>query len=51
MTSPPAADGATATTSCRACEREVPAAAFCDYCGAQLFAPRGDGLGRFRLSA
>ena len=51
MTSAPAGAGGTATMSCRACGSEVPAAAFCGYCGAQLFAPRGDGRGRLRLSA
>ena len=51
MMSAPAGDGGTATASCRACDREVPAAAFCEYCGAVLFAPRGDGRGRLRLGA
>ena len=39
------------TMACRVCETEVPAAAFCGTCGAQLSAQRGDGRGRLRVSA
>ncbi len=51
MTSAPAGDGGTATMRCRACGAEAPVGAFCRSCGAQLFAARGDGLGRLRLGA
>ena len=37
--------------ACRVCETDVPAAAFCGTCGAQLSAARGDGRGRLRLGA
>ena len=36
---------------CRVCETEVPAAAFCGTCGAQLSAQHGDGRGRLRIGA
>ena len=36
MTQPPAGDRGVATMSCGACDTEVPAAAFCGACGAQL---------------
>jgi hypothetical protein len=39
------------TMACRVCETDVPAAAFCGTCGAQLSAPRGDGRGRLRIGA
>jgi RsiW-degrading membrane proteinase PrsW (M82 family) len=36
---------------CRACRTDVPAAAFCGTCGAQLSAQNGDGRGRLRMAA
>ncbi|MDT5019202.1 MAG: hypothetical protein QOD39_5362 [Mycobacterium sp.] len=39
------------TMTCRVCETDVPAAAFCGTCGAQLSAQRGDGRGRLRIGA
>ncbi len=47
MTVPPAVP----TMRCRVCEADVPAAAFCGTCGAQLAAQRGDGRGRLRIGA
>ena len=47
----PAGEGGVATMSCRVCERDVPAAAFCGSCGAQLSEGRGDGRGRLRMGA
>ena len=40
-----------ATTHCAVCDAEVPAAAFCGTCGAQLSGRRGDGRGRLRIGA
>ena len=51
MTQPPADDGSVATVSCRACDTEVPAAAYCGACGAELLERQGDGRGRLRLGA
>ena len=39
------------TMPCGTCETDVPAAAFCGTCGAQLSGGRGDGRGRLRMGA
>jgi hypothetical protein len=39
------------TMHCGVCGTDVPAAAFCGTCGAQLSAGRGDGRGRLRMGA
>jgi len=46
-----AADGAVPMTRCAACGTDVPAAAFCGTCGAQLTTLRGDGRGLMRSGA
>jgi hypothetical protein len=51
MTQPPAADGGVATMSCRVCGTEVPTAAYCGACGAQLSERPGDTRGRLRMGA
>lgn len=39
------------TMQCPACGNDVPVAAFCSICGAQLSVQRGDGRGRLRVGA
>jgi hypothetical protein len=39
------------TMHCPVCDADVPSAAFCGTCGADLSARRGDGRGRLRLGA
>jgi hypothetical protein len=43
--------GEVPTMPCQVCEMDVPAGAFCGYCGAHLAAERGDGRGRLRIDA
>jgi hypothetical protein len=45
------AGGDVPTMACRVCDTDVPAAAFCGTCGAQLSVQRGDGRGRLRIGA
>ena len=40
--------GAASTTTCEACGHDVPAGAFCGYCGADLITGRGDRRGWLR---
>ncbi|HET9566059.1 MAG TPA: zinc ribbon domain-containing protein [Mycobacterium sp.] len=51
MTQPPAGDRGVVTMSCGVCGTEVPAAAFCGACGAQLSERPGGGRGRLRMDA
>ena len=37
------------TVRCAACGRDVPVAAYCGYCGADLTADNDDGRGRLRI--
>ena len=47
----PPADEAVPTMRCQVCETDVPAGAFCGFCGAHLSAERGDGRGILRIDA
>jgi hypothetical protein len=51
MTSPPADDRGVATMSCRVCETELPAGAFCGSCGAPSSEYDGGVRGRMRMGA
>lgn len=51
MTQPPVGDGGVATMPCGACGTEVPTAAYCAACGAQLAEPPAAGRDRLRMGA